>query len=118
MSSRRVLQCLLITLAVVGCHAQTDSITDPETSTDSSCPKSFTLVQDTYCYYMSESDTTWDQANEVCEGLGGWMVSVESAEENTELLSWLENNGMTFFTFFSGPYIGIRRFNMSSDDFT
>jgi hypothetical protein len=90
--------------------AQTDA-------SDPTCPGDFTLV-DEYCYRKSTEQATWDEANTACEDSDGWLVVLQSREENYGLLEWLENNGMVFASFFSGPYIGMRRFNTSTTDFT
>mmetsp|Transcript_9027 Transcript_9027/g.15269 ORF Transcript_9027/g.15269 Transcript_9027/m.15269 type:complete len:325 (+) Transcript_9027:89-1063(+) len=82
-----------------------------------SCPDEYTLVQDEYCFFKSQTEATWDEASEVCEESSGWLVTLESEEENTALFDWLEESGVTYPTFFSGPYIGLRRFNMSATDF-
>lgn len=88
-------------------------------STMAQCPGDFTLVQDEYCYFKSTSQATWDDANAACEEMNGWLVVLKSTHQNYGLLNWLvEENGMSFSNFFSGPYIGIRRFNTSSEDFT
>ena len=111
MFHRAVTILCLGTVAIIG--AQTDLETP-----DQICPAEFSLVQGEYCFYKSTSQETWDAANDVCEDLNGWLVGLESVAENYGLLEWLESNGMVFASFFSGPYIGIRRFNTSTTDFT
>lgn len=83
-----------------------------------SCSAEYTLVQDQYCFFKSQTKATWDEASEVCKDSNGWLVTLESAEENSALFDWLEETGVTYPTFFTGgPYIGLRRFNMSSTEF-
>lgn len=102
--------CYLATLAAIGCVATDDTV-------EISCPDKFSLVVDKYCFFKSSDDATWDHATSVCETSNGWLATLESAYENEALLDWLFDSGMSFSTFFSGPYIGLRRTNMSSSDF-
>ena len=82
-----------------------------------SCPNEFNVVQNQYCYHWSTTPSSWDEASSVCDDMNGWLVVIKSIEQNDGLLQWLEDSGMTFATFFSGPYIGIRRFDTSTTDF-
>lgn len=102
--------CCLGTLATI--VAQTDT---PEIEP---CPGDYSLVQNEYCYFISTIQGSWDEAYAACEERNGWLVVVKSASQNYGLREWLEDSGMSFQSFYSGPYIGIRRFNTSTTDFT
>ena len=49
------------------------------------CPDGWTRFDD-YCYLVSSSIKTWDQAQEYCESLGAGLVKINSAEENEFVL--------------------------------
>lgn len=76
------------------------------------------------CYYLSDTIKTWysinsflylefiikhrDQANKTCGHLGGWMVTVDSDDENGLLYQWLRStHHFGWSEWFLGPYIGI-----------
>ena len=50
------------------------------------CPHSWTPF-DNYCYLVSTSIKTWDQALKHCESLGAGLVKINSAEENEFVLN-------------------------------
>ena len=50
------------------------------------CPNDWTRF-DNYCYLVSSSIKTWDQAQAYCASLGGGLVKINSAEENEFVLN-------------------------------
>ena len=50
------------------------------------CPNGWTRF-DNYCYLVSSSIKTWDQAQAYCKSLGGRLVKINSAEENEFVLN-------------------------------
>jgi len=50
------------------------------------CPQGWTRF-DNYCYLVSSSTKTWDQAQAYCKSLGGGLVKINSAEENEFVLN-------------------------------
>lgn len=111
MFRRSLTLCCLSTLATT-VAPQSDT---PEIET---CPDEYSLVDNEYCYYLSPNQAPWDEANAECEERNGWLVAITSANKNFGIREWLEDSGLTFASFYSGPYIGIRRFNTSTTDFT
>ena len=50
------------------------------------CPHGWTRF-DNYCYLVSSSIKTWDQAQAYCKSLGAGLVKINSAEENEFVLN-------------------------------
>ena len=50
------------------------------------CPHGWTRF-DNYCYLVSSSIKTWDQAQKYCKFLGGGLVKINSPEENEFVLN-------------------------------
>jgi hypothetical protein len=48
--------------------------------------------------------------------MNGWLVSIETPEENALLYQWLSAN-YDWPEWFLGPYIGLYRYDLESYDF-
>ena len=47
-----------------------------------------------YCYFVSSSMKTWDQAQAYCKGLGGELVKINSDEENEFVLKQVHRRAL------------------------
>ncbi|CAM9842483.1 unnamed protein product, partial [Heterosigma akashiwo] len=73
------------------------------------------------CYYYNEDSLSWEDAQTACEALGGKLVSVNSEDINTEILSlagssdaWIGLNDQTT----EGTYMWSDDSTLESDDYT
>lgn len=70
-----------------------------------------------WCYFVLDQKLDWETGRSVCEEEGGWMIAIETQEENDHFMQWLPENNVWFTSYFSGPYIGIRRSNAANSEF-
>ena len=95
---------LKVSLFIVGGHAAI-------------CSDGFTLVGDS-CYFLSLQDKNWLVANRTCIEMGGYLVTINSAEENNDLFQWLRDDEyFQWDEWFLGPYIGIYQTGDETDKF-
>jgi len=55
------------------------------------CPDGWTRFEH-YCYLVSSSINTWDQAQKYCQSLGAGLVKINSAEENEFVLNLVKKD--------------------------
>lgn len=79
------------------------------------CPDGFTAVN--YgCYLLSEDKASWNEAEHHCTEKGGWLITIESASENSAVFVWLTSTGFSYTMWYLGPYIGLHRMDMNAQD--
>ena len=80
------------------------------------CSDEFTAVGSS-CYYISNDYKSWPDANSTCVRKGGYLVTINSAEENSNLFQWLNAGKYYWSEWFLGPYIGMYNSDEDSNDF-
>jgi hypothetical protein len=55
-------------------------------------------------------------ANQTCLAMGGFLVSIETPEENLRLYDWLSSS-YYWPEWFLGPYLGLYRYDLDSYNF-
>ena len=84
-----------------GSGAETDSGNDDEEQkaeeTDSS-----KKIFGNHTYSIITEKMTWEEAKAYCESLGGYLVTITSAEEQEFIASYIEEKGLTQYRFWIG----------------